>query len=93
MATCDVSITVENGGTARSGVLVMAQHVPPQSNIAQTVVVSRAWQTATTDSNGLATITMEQGTRARIVCDDAGLDIEFDVPQSSTYNIAEEDYT
>lgn len=93
MATCAVSITVENGGTARSGVLVLGQHKHPQANVAQTVVVSRAWQSATTDANGLATINFEQGTRARLVCEDAGLDIEFEVPQTASYNIAEEDLT
>lgn len=93
MATCAVSITVENAGTARASVLVLGKHVAPQANVAQTVIVSKAWQSASTDANGLATINFEQGTRARLVCEDAGLDIEFDVPESATYNIAEEDLT
>lgn len=93
MATCAVSITVEDGGSARNGVIVLGQHLPPDVNTGQTVVLSRSWKSATTDANGLATINFEQGARARLVCEDAGFDIEFDVPEKSTYNIAEEDLT
>jgi hypothetical protein len=93
MATCVVTISLELAGAARVGSVVLGRQVPPNANIAQDKLISTAWQNATTDSNGDATITFEQGTRARIVCDDAGIDVEFDVPQQATYNLAEEKLT
>lgn len=88
-STCDVALTIEDaGGTAVEGAVVRARCVTPQGTESGTIIAGRGWVSATTDENGLATLTLQQNAKCRIVCDVAGLDWVFEVPGQAAYNFA-----
>lgn len=89
MATCDVSFHFEDvTGSAVEGVVVRAKPVAPQSSESDATILTSAWVSATSDIDGDATITLQQQSRCRIVCPDAGLDFVFIVPGQSSYVFA-----
>lgn len=89
MANCALSLTVTDGENPVAGVLVMARHAPRQTDQARNNLLAKRWKTATTDENGLATVLLEQGAKARILCEHVGLDVVFDVPSAATYDVAD----
>jgi hypothetical protein len=91
MATCNVTFHFEDaGGTAAEGVVVRGKAMTPQSAESDATVVTSGWVSATSDVAGDATLALQQGAKCRIVCNDAGLDFLFTVPQTSSYVFARE---
>lgn len=89
MATCDVTFTLQDvGGTAYDGAVIRARYALPQSATDDTIVGVDRWVSATTDANGEATLALVQGATVRIVCVEAGIDLEMDVPEQATYVFA-----
>lgn len=86
MATCDVTFHFEDAsGNAVENVVVRARPVSPQAVESDATIVTSGWVSATSDVNGDATLALQQESRCRIVCVDAGLDFIFPVPGQSTY--------
>lgn len=86
MATCDVTFHFEDvGGVAVENIVVRARPVSPQSVDSDATVLTTGWLSATSDVDGDATLSLQQGASCRIVCPDAGLDYVLLVPQQSTY--------
>lgn len=91
MATCSVTFSVKDvSDTAYEGAVIRARYATPQGAASDTVLASDRWVTATTDVNGDATLTLQQGAVCRITCIEAGLDMEFEVPEQATYVFAKE---
>lgn len=89
MATCNVTFKVKDiGDTAYQGAVIRARYATPQGAASDTVVASDRWVTATTDASGDATLALQQGATCRITCIEAGLDMEFEVPEQSSYVFA-----